>query len=401
MTRRRSLATRLALAIGLAVSVVILAAGTLVGVGVIARFDAFLATARAERYTQAASVAADLAASRGSLALEVRDLRELAVVAGGAVEIRDTEGHVLSQLESLPGVGSGPPGTGSATGPGVSFPIIIDGVTVGVLVVYPLLGSEMQAGPAPAGFRESAGLILSGAGVGLIVACVVIGWLLARRLTDPLRDLAAATRRIGAGDLSARVALPQDAEGHDLGLAFNTMAEDLERSELLRRRAASDIAHELATPVTVLVGRLQGLADGVIAATASELATTRDAADEVRRLVTDLGDLAAAEGASLQRSVERVDLVDVVRAAVTTARTLVSAAGVELTGPRDDEGPILVSVDQRQIGRCLANLLTNAAAYTPRGGTARVSVCRREACGGSARQRHGCRDCPGSPPPHL
>ena len=320
MMNRRSLATRLAFAIGVAVTVVILAAGALVAVGVIARFDAFLEVARTERYTQAASVAADLVAERGGLALQVRDLRELAMAAGGAIEIRDPSGAVVAQLDSLPGVGAGAAGTRPATGPAVEVPVVLGGATVGSLVVYPLLGSEMQAGSAPSGFREAAALILVAAGWGAILASVVIAWLLARRLTHPLRDLATASRQIGSGDLSTRVVPPADAEGYDLGMAFNGMAEDLQRSEALRRRAANDLAHELATPVTVLAGRLQALTDGVIAATTPELAATRDAADEVRRLVTDLQDLAAAEGASLQRTLEHVDLVEVARAVVTSAR---------------------------------------------------------------------------------
>ena len=79
------------------------------------------------------------------------------------------------------------------------------------------------------------------------------------------------------------------------------MAERLERSEALRRRAASDLAHELATPVTVLAGRLQALADGIVPPGPEHLAAARDAAEEVRRLVGDLQDFVAAEGAALRR----------------------------------------------------------------------------------------------------
>ena len=82
--------------------------------------------------------------------------------------------------------------------------------------------------------------------------------LLARRLTRPLGTLATAAERVERGDLTVRVPLPRDAESHELATAFNQMAEHLERSETLRRQSASDLAHELATPVTVLTGSAPG-----------------------------------------------------------------------------------------------------------------------------------------------
>ena len=374
MTRRASLASRLALAIGAAVAIVILAAGFLVAAGVIGRFDAYLEAAHSERYTQAAAAAADLVAERGSLELRKQELRELAVAAGGPLELRDLSGAVVAQIDSLPGVGAGSAGGRPKTGAPVEVPVLVDGTEVGSLVVYPLVGAGTQPVSAPAAFRESAALILAVAGLGAILASVIVAWLISRRLTAPLRELAAASGRIGAGDLSTRVVPPPDAEGHELGVAFNAMAESLGRSETLRRRAATDLAHELATPVTVLAGRLQALTDGVIEPDQAELAATRDAADEVRRLVMDLQELAAAEGAALQRTVERADLVEIAVAAAATARAFFADAGVALVGPQVGCPPIPVDVDARQVGRCLANVLTNAATYTPRGGRADVEV---------------------------
>ena len=61
------------------------------------------------------------------------------------------------------------------------------------------------------------------------------------------------------------------------------MADRLERSETLRRRAASDIAHDLATPATVLVSQLQAMVDGVVPA-------DRDGLEAARSSATALGE---------------------------------------------------------------------------------------------------------------
>ena len=86
------------------------------------------------------------------------------------------------------------------------------------------------------------------------------------------------------------------------------MADRLERSEMLRRRAASDIAHDLATPATVLESQLQAMIDGVVPTDPAGLEAARSAAAALAGVVADIDDLARAEAAPLQSRPERVDL---------------------------------------------------------------------------------------------
>ena len=78
------------------------------------------------------------------------------------------------------------------------------------------------------------------------------------------------------------------------------MADRLERSEMLRRRAASDIAHDLATPATVLESQLQAMIDGVVPTDPAGLEAARSAAAALAGVVADIDDLARAEAAPLQ-----------------------------------------------------------------------------------------------------
>ena len=86
----------------------------------------------------------------------------------------------------------------------------------------------------------------------------------------------------------------------ELADAFNAMADRLERSEMLRRRAASDIAHDLATPATVLESQLQAMIDGVVPTDLAGLEAARSAAAALGGVVADIDDLARAEAAPLQ-----------------------------------------------------------------------------------------------------
>ena len=86
------------------------------------------------------------------------------------------------------------------------------------------------------------------------------------------------------------------------------MADRLEQSEGLRRRAASDLAHDLATPATVLESQLQAMVDGIVPADAVQLEKARSAAAGLSGVIVQLGELTHAEAAPLQRPPERVEM---------------------------------------------------------------------------------------------
>ena len=382
------LGVRLALAIGGAVAIVIVLAGILVNVVVGSRFSQYLSAEQTSRRDQATALLADEYRFTGSLSLTTLEVRQLATVAGGPVAIFDATGRLVVRSA----------GFGAALGgPVDSSPIVVDGQAVGRLEVQSrgLAAAVVQS--ASSAFRHATDLTLLLAGLVAVVVSVLLALWMGLRMTQPLSAMASAAHRLGSGDLSTRVPVPTDREGHDLAIAFNSMAESLQRSEQLRRQAASDLAHEIATPVTVLTTQLDAMADGVVPASAEQLAATRETAGEVARLVGDLHDLAAAEGASLLRAPERVDLLALVSEATASVQALYGQQGVTLLGPAViGVGPVRADVDPRQVGRVLQNLLTNAAVYTPEGGTVRVSVARE---GAAARIRVADTG-PGIPPEH-
>ena len=97
-----------------------------------------------------------------------------------------------------------------------------------------------------------------------LVALLALGgtWLLARSIAGPLGELRAATADLATGDLGRRVAPRGGREVAELGQAFNTMADELERQQTLRRSLVHDVAHELRTPLTALRCRLETVLGG-------------------------------------------------------------------------------------------------------------------------------------------
>jgi two-component system sensor histidine kinase BaeS len=159
------------------------------------------------------------------------------------------------------------------------------------------------------------------------------------------------------------------------------MADRLGRSEMLRRRAASDVAHDLATPATVLESQLQAMVDGVVPADRENLEAARSAASALGSVVAELNDLASAEAAPLQAQPVAVDLADAVHDVEMGLDGLrrERAVGLDVAVP----AALRVTVDPGHLSRVLRNVIGNAIAHSPAGGRVAVSAVALEAAQGA------------------
>jgi signal transduction histidine kinase len=226
------------------------------------------------------------------------------------------------------------------------------------------------------GFEQAMLLALGIAGTVSLLIALAVSWLLAQRLTRPIRSLARAAERIGAGGYQARVAVPTPGdELAALASAFNRMAQALESTERRRQALLADLGHELRTPLTTLEGYVEGLADGVVAADQEAWTVLQAELVRLRRLVEDLETLSRAEERQLNLRPGPVDPAALVTRAVQAAAPAYQAKGVSLRASVHRPLP-LVSADADRLGQVLGNLLGNALRHTPPGG--RVEVAARQ-----------------------
>jgi two-component system sensor histidine kinase BaeS len=201
-----------------------------------------------------------------------------------------------------------------------------------------------------------------------------VAWV--RRLAAPVAELVEAAGRIEAGDLGARVAERGPREVRTVARAFNSMSARLDATEARRRSFLADVTHELRTPLSVIRGQAEGIADGLYPGDAAHLAPILGATRSLETLVEDLRTLSLTESASLSLARESVDLAVLVNQTLESFRPRAEAAGVALREQMVEEVPA-VDADPARLGSVLANLLSNAIRHTPAGGT--VTVSAREA----------------------
>lgn len=230
-----------------------------------------------------------------------------------------------------------------------------------------------REGAAEAEFRASVTRAIALAGVAAALLAIGLGWWLTRRALQPLNTLATAAGQIGAGDLAYRVPVQARDEVGRLAARFNAMAAALERDEQLRRQMVDDIAHELRTPLTVMQGHLEALQDGVFALDVDALRPIYDETLLLTRLVGDLRDLATAEAGRLPLELAPLDPAALLARAEREFHSEAEAAGVALT-VQAPAGLPRIHGDAQRLGQVLANLLSNALRYTPRGGRVTLSA---------------------------
>lgn len=254
-------------------------------------------------------------------------------------------------------------------GPARNYPIVVGGRLVGTATVsYPASGLSVTESRLRSAI--STALVAASALAALVALAAAV--LASRWLVAPVRSLTVAARRLGGGNLSARVGkVAAGGEIEELARAFDVMAEHLQREDTLRRALVADVAHELRTPVAVLQAELEALAVGVEELSPAAVASLGEEVRRLARLVEDLGVLAAAEEAGLTLRRERIDLAEVAAGVATRLAPRFAAAGVELVTELE---PAVVLADWGRVEQMVTNVLSNAAKFTPAGGRVHLAV---------------------------
>jgi signal transduction histidine kinase len=221
------------------------------------------------------------------------------------------------------------------------------------------------------------------AAVGATLVAVVVGLLVSRRLSDPLRELTQVAGEMSGGDLSTRAPVRGRDEIGQLAGQFNQMAQRLEASfgELSAERDAlrrfiADASHELRTPITALKNfndLLQGAAADDPVARTEFLAESQVQIDRLARVTRNLLDLSRLDMGLAELDLASHNLGELLESAACGFKAVAREKGIALS-VQTPAPPVELYCDRARIEVALANLLDNALKFTPPGGQVTVSA---------------------------
>lgn len=218
---------------------------------------------------------------------------------------------------------------------------------------------------------------LTAAAIATALAGATVGWWASRRVLAPVAEVAAAAAAVAGGRLDVRLDESGDPDLSSMAVAFNRMTDALQARIQRDARFASDVSHELRSPLTTLAAALQ-----VMAARRDDMPRrARDSLDllteEVVRfetLVEDLLEISRIDAGVADLTYDEVLLGEfVLHAMKSPGRAVVP---LEVDGDASD---LVVRADKRRLERVVVNLMDNARLHG--GGVTRVRVERADGRG--------------------
>ncbi|TMD53879.1 MAG: HAMP domain-containing histidine kinase [Chloroflexi bacterium] len=244
-------------------------------------------------------------------------------------------------------------------------------VATGAALAYLLIRAVPGSFPGSPGGR-----LLVAAALGIVLFALVMH---AQGLGRGAAKLLQAAARIETGDYAVRIDERVPRALRPVVRAFNAMSAQLEARDDLRQAMLADLTHELRTPLSIIRGQAEAIADGVYAADADHLAPILEATRTLEDLVADLGTRVHAGAGALPLRRGLTDLRELVDDSLAAFAGAAEQKGVDVKAEMEPALPEL-ELDAARVRGVLGNLLSNAIRHTPAGGSVTVAA-RREADG--------------------
>ena len=205
-----------------------------------------------------------------------------------------------------------------------------------------------------------------------VMACILVVLLVAfimlyavtAQLVKPIRQMVKATRSFSKGDFTQRISVSDDREIGELALSFNNMAEDLALLESSHRSFVANVSHELKTPMTTIIGFVEGILDGTIPPEQHEhyLNIVLDESKRLSGVVRSMLNIARIETGETKLDITSFDINEVVCQALFPFEKKIEEKRLDIRG-LDLEGKIMVDADKGLVHQVVYNLIDNAVKF--------------------------------------
>lgn len=216
-------------------------------------------------------------------------------------------------------------------------------------------------------------IILSVGGFSLIIS-IVIGWLMAKRISRPITKAISITQEISEGNYDIRFTeQPKLIELKELATSIHQLEDSLKRQEELRKQLTADVAHELRTPLATIGTHIEAMIEGIWEPSKERLNSCYEEIQRISKLVLELEKLAKVESQIHKLNKSKIDLFALVTTVCTSFELEAKNKNISLI----TKGEVCEAyVDEDKIKQVVFNLVSNAIKYTRKDGHIMVTVCR-------------------------
>lgn len=213
---------------------------------------------------------------------------------------------------------------------------------------------------------SSISFTLLGASIVTVLAGAALGWYASRRILRPLGEVGNAARSLASGQLDTRIQTLVDPDLEPIITSFNGMADSLAARIEKDAQFASDVSHELRSPLMTLQAStavLENNRDALSERAQSALDLLSEDLDRFGELVEDLLEVSRFDAGVMHLELEEVLLTQFIEHAVRIAGSDAPVVLDDSMHVPDDVGDVIIALDKRRVARVLSNLLSNADKY--------------------------------------
>ena len=246
------------------------------------------------------------------------------------------------------------------------------GANIGLVIVSMPTGDTQTLMEGIADIQVTVSLLV-------ILIAVVVMSMTTRNECRPLREMAQAARDFGHGNLKARVRTGghNSEEVDELAVAFNNMAESLEKSEYQRQEFVANVSHELKTPMTTIGGYVDGILDGTIPPERHRyyMQIVSDETKRLSRLVRSMLDISRLQdqGGIPEEKKSRFDMEECVGEVLVSFEQKIVSKNLDVEVDLPDH-PVYTRADKDAVTQVVYNLLDNAVKFCADGGSLGVKL---------------------------
>lgn len=221
-------------------------------------------------------------------------------------------------------------------------------------------------------FINTLNKLLIGVGIFSLFFSLVLGSIMAKRLTSPISRVISSAQSIAKGFFTDRISEKSTTnEICQLTSTINNLAETLEKQEVLRKKMSADVAHELRTPLATLQSHMEAMIDGIWKPDTDRLKSCHEEIIRINRMVGDLEKLAKYESENLVLNKSKFDVSELIQRIIYNFEPEFKNKGIGIFFESENEE---IFADKDKFSQVVINLVSNALKYTPNGGTVSVSI---------------------------
>lgn len=343
------------------------------------RFDNYLVEEQDNRLTQISDEINKLYSQNGYIIYQ-REINQLASLENITIKIKDinddvlyssTNGNAMGKMR-MKGMGKGmrhniPKGNYVEK----SFPLKEDNEIAGTLIIGYIDNSYLTDSALI--FKDTLTKSLLISSFFTLIIGIVTSVYLSKSLTKPLIAIRNTALNIQRGFLTSKSNVKTDTiEIKELSDSINYLGETLSKQEEIRKKYASDISHELRTPIATLKGHLEAIIDNIWESSDEHLQILLDEIDRLTNLIDDLKLSYNAGENEFILNKTKFNISNEINNIVTSFIPLFTKKGYTID--LDLEENIFVNMDKNKLKQVISNLLSNSIKYLKENGNVLVSL---------------------------